>query len=467
MDRLLATRRSGWAAVRGMAAACAVSAIGAGIGCTLPFSQPPLPHPSSASGEPLLKPRPPEPTANVVPPPAAETAKATAVDDDLLAQLKELDHLDAATKAQLAADLREVDKPLWPFVLLYYRDKEPGAIATDTPMEKPSQPKSTPRNTAKRSTPARSIDEALAAIQAAGNSAPAKAPLVTPNQPAELQAPLPPEPTPDLATLLQRGSGTTTGPQQMAQLAAFAQAEAAAPENAGSATLGWREHLQAAITQLEGQAAQEKGAALGPKLRLLYLAADRGPDALEPCAGLSEGEQQFWTEQMFGLSAALDQNVAPAERRNTLAARHLRQAATHLGQQGLLDLRNANFCRQVDSFGIYKRLNPAGDDFQAGQDALLYAEVVNFTSQPLPDGFHTSLSARYEISDEEGKPVARQDFPPLEETCLNQRQDFFIQHRMTFPKNLARGRYRLRLLVSDVHGQKQGEALLPFTIGGN
>jgi len=466
MDRLLVTRRSGWAAVRGLAAACALLAIGAGIGCTLPFSQPPPPHPSSASGEPLLKPRPPEPTATVLPPPAAETAKATAVDDDLMAQLKELDHLDAATKAQLAADLREVDKPLWPFVLLYYRDKAPAESAADTSATQPATAKGAPRNTAQRSTPTRSIDEALAAIEAAAKSGQAKAALVTPNQPAELAPPVAPEPSAHFATLLQQTSGTA-GSQPMAQLAALAQAEAATPENSGGATLGWREHLQAAIAQLERQSGQEQGTALGPKLRLLYLAADRGPDALEPCAGLSEGEQQFWTEQMFGLSAALDQNVAPAERRNTLAARHLRQAAIHLGQQGLLDIRNANFCRQVDSFGIYKRLNPAGDEFQAGQEALLYAEVVNFSSQSLPDGFHTSLSARYEISDEEGKQVARQDFPPLEETCLNQRNDFFIQHRMTFPKNLARGRYRLRLIVSDTHGQKTGEAVLPFTIGGN
>jgi hypothetical protein len=264
------------------------------------------------------------------------------------------------------------------------------------------------------------------------------------------------------------------GPSGTAQLQALALSAAAAAADAPpAAPLGWREHLAAAIAELErqppaaaGQAGSAQAANLEPKLRLLYLAADRGQDALRPCEGLSEQEQQFWSEELFGLATSLDPSVAPAERRYTLAARHLRQAALELGQQGLLDVRNAAFCSQVDSYGIYRRMNEGGDEFKAGQEVLLYAEVENFASQTQPDGFHTSLASRYEILDERGQIVARHEFAPLEETCRNQRRDYFIQHRMWIPKNLARGRYRLRLVLIDNHAHKQGEAHLPFAVRG-
>jgi hypothetical protein len=467
MDRLVVIRRTSFLAVRTRAVAIAFGAVFGAVGCSLPFGSPPPPVATESAGEPLLKPALPAVVGATVPglePPETLASKAVTVHErDLVAQLKELDHLDAESKARVAADLRQVDQAFWPYVLLYYRDKSGGAaLASDevATLERLPSDRGAPRKAVRSHNVGGPKGRQRAEDR---GELPLPAP---PNQAAQLADATPPAVA--AHALLQQPS-STFGQLQAAHLAALAQSSAPLPtEGASGEPLGWREHLQAAIGQLERQAplAGAQAAGVEPRLRLLYLAADRGQEALEPCAGLSEGEQQFWSEELFGLSAALDPSVAPAARRHTLAARHLRQAAVQLGQQGLLDVRNAAFCSQVDSYGIYKRVSAGADELQAGQEVLLYAEVENFLSKTQPEGFHTSLASRYEIADEQGEIVARQDFPPLEETCRNQRRDFFIQHRMWIPKTLPRGRYRLRLVLTDNHGQKQGEAHLPFAIRG-
>lgn len=470
MDRLDETRRFAPMAARCCAHVCAWGALACLAGCSLPFGAAPRNLPAEASGEPLLK-----PAASATPAPHAASAErpdvshakaASGADLDLAAELKQLEHLDPATKAKLAADLREVDREFWPYLLLYYRDKSGGhASALDEPQ--PQGKLSLDRMARRKSEPtlAEKVEEVRQ--QEIGQQAARREASSAPNQAAQLaEAPLPPATATAQAML---GQPTTTFAQlQAAHLSALAQSASLPPNDPPAPALDWRGHLQAAITELERQtpAPGPQAATIEPRLRLLYLAADRGPEALEPCAGLSEGEQQFWSEELFGLSAALDQSVAPAERRHTLAARHLRQAATQLGQQGLLDVRNVAFCSQVDSYGIFKRVNAGADEFQAGQEVLLYAEIENFSSKAQPEGFHTSLASRYEIANEQGEVVARHEFPPLEETCRNVRRDFFLQHRMWIPKNLPRGRYRLRLVLTDNHAQKQGEASLPFAVRG-
>lgn len=455
MDRLAGRNRKWGNVARCCALGAAFGIIACAWGCSLPFGAPPAPRPD-ASGEPLLKPA----GASAAAPPDVSGAKATADSaQPLPPELAELEHLDQATKRQVASDLEKVPRALWPYVLLYYQDQAHGtanqqlAGRGELPPHRMAQRKTEP-----------TFQEKVAQAREREAAQPVEsttAPPAAPNQPAFISDVTPA--APPVESLLQQ---PTSGAAQMAQLAALAQSSAAAAADAQP--LGWREHLQAAIAQLERQSAANEGRTgdLEPKLRLLYLAADRGPDALEPCPSLSEGEQQFWTEELFGLHAALDQSVSPVERRHTLAARHLRQAATHLGQQGLLDVRSAAFCSRVDSYGIYKRLNSGPDEFRPGQEALLYAEVENFSSEARSEGFHTSLASRYEIANDRGEIVARHEFPPLEETCANQRRDFFIQHHMQVPKGLPTGRYRLRLVLTDVHARKSGEALLPFVVRG-
>src|SRR5262249_52162411 len=107
----------------------------------------------------------------------------------------------------------------------------------------------------------------------------------------------------------------------------------------GGANDDWHTQLASAIQALETHSGNSGGAnaplstADQATLRMLYLAAGRRDDALKPIAGADGANQDFWSEELFGLATALDEQHMPdAQRRAAEAAQHLREAASRLGQ---------------------------------------------------------------------------------------------------------------------------------------
>jgi hypothetical protein len=127
-----------------------------------------------------------------------------------------------------------------------------------------------------------------------------------------------------------------------------------------------------------------------------------------------------------------------------------------------LAVRHLAFCTEVQSYGCTKRF--AGYDFRPNQEVLLYAEVDDFVSEPTADGYHTTLMSRYQIVDEHDRPVAEQTFAATEDLCQNQRRDFFIGYHLHWPKDIAPGKYALRLSIEDLKGQRTGQASIEFSI---
>lgn len=235
--------------------------------------------------------------------------------------------------------------------------------------------------------------------------------------------------------------------------------------------LPWQYHLDRSIEQLEKQVALVDDPAskriLDLRLRLLYVSSGRVQDALGPLSAVDTKEQQFWTSELFGLAALLDEERMPDENlRATYAGRELRRAITRLGEIGALDVRNLACCRSVESWGIYEKLNVASDIFRGGEEILLYAELENFVSHQVEDGFRTTLDARYEIRNDSGQRISHGDFEELTEICRNYRRDFFVHYRIRLPKDIAPGHYTLHLFIKDVLGNKEGESYLPFSVAG-
>ena len=59
---------------------------------------------------------------------------------------------------------------------------------------------------------------------------------------------------------------------------------------------------------------------------------------------------------------------------------------------------------------------------------------------------------------------SRREFAPSEEYCKNARRDFFIAYRIRLPRQIAPGKYMLRLLIQDAVSQKTGQASIEFTV---
>jgi hypothetical protein len=193
------------------------------------------------------------------------------------------------------------------------------------------------------------------------------------------------------------------------------------------------------------------------------VAAGRRDDAVKSVGQWDEPLDEYWKNQLHGLSVALDSRGMPlVDRRAALALRHLREAESHLAAASTLDVRNLTFCTRVDSFGRFTEFDQY--EFRADQEVLLYVEIDNFSVASKPEGHETALTGSYQVFDTSGRRVADHTFPTEREICRNRRRDFFIPYRVYMPKSLGPGKYTLQLTIEDVHAEKFGQGSIEFTI---
>ena len=432
-------------------------------------------------------------TATAGPPAAPAGAGVTASDrpaaepvdpEALLAALTELEGvglLDGETRQRLIADLRHTDPALWPAFLQYFKSSMLRRAAERAAAEESAR-------IARGSAPAAADDTeaapvAIASDQPAAESEPEEkvtAPRKTKGatvKPAAAAAPVTTvadgadqTPTATLGSsaatsgsVAKGGAASSTSPAKSVDAGRLAKAT---PAN-GSDVPAWQDQLQATIAGLEASThdAPQSQAEVGrhATLRMLYLLAGRREDALQPINGISPVQQDFWSQEIYGLATYLDTERNPeSARRATEALDRLRTATTKLGEQATLAVKNLTFCTEVTSFGVYKPFEKL--EFQAGQEVLLYAEVENFRSQRDEKGYHTALRSSYQILDPHGARVEAKEFDVTEERCQNQRRDFFMRYHIWMPKRIYGGRYTLQLTIEDTQSQKIGQSSIEFTI---
>jgi hypothetical protein len=382
--------------------------------------------------------------------------------DDVLAELATLGPIQPEAQQRLIDDLRKTDPAYWPMLIqtvrasLAYRrrtaqrEAENAAAAAnevaavdEPPVVRDHAPEASAQYAAARE-PLPGVVEQAAYATAAPSSPPA-APSSPPAPSSQPNAPNDPPP-----------------PTRVAPVAAASSSDGGAPANAS-----WRQHLVAAIGELERETREHPQApdALANQvyLRLLDLMAGRRDDALRPIPGISPGEQDYWSKQLFALSTYLDrQRIGDPTRRAGEASLQLAKAVAALAEQGPLLVRNLAFCTDVHSYGVLKRMEPA--QFRPGQQLLVYAEVEGFRSEETADGFHTSLEASYQILDGQGRRVAHDDLPHSEEHCQNRRRDFFLHYFVGLPKTIYEGTYTLELTLEDKLARKIGQSTIEFSV---
>jgi hypothetical protein len=235
-----------------------------------------------------------------------------------------------------------------------------------------------------------------------------------------------------------------------------------------SASLGeWRQRLNGAIEALEAETSANPptpgDVTQEARLRLLYTVAGRREDAARPILDAAPAMQQFLSKEVEGLGVWLDAEHVPDPVRRTVEAKPaLTAALAHLGETAPLMVRNASFCTEALGFGSFKKVEKY--EFCQDQNVLLYAELENFSAEPVDKGFRTSLRSGYQILDHLGRQVAWHEFPPMQDFCKNVRRDFFIAYHLRLPSKMAPGKYLLRLVIQDTTRQKTGQASVEFTV---
>lgn len=129
----------------------------------------------------------------------------------------------------------------------------------------------------------------------------------------------------------------------------------------------WRNALQDLISQAEAEVAQTP---VGHSeieeryyiekhvyLRMLYLMSGQQNRALEVIPGINSRDQEFWTQVFWSLSNYFDiQNIPDKSTRATQTVAQLRTAIQRLQGHANLELKNVNFCYDIENFGNYKNM---------------------------------------------------------------------------------------------------------------
>lgn len=234
---------------------------------------------------------------------------------------------------------------------------------------------------------------------------------------------------------------------ELSKLVALMEAEATDPSQNGNGTLT-RNELRQHVA-----------------LRLLYLINDQTSLAMQPIPGLEPADQEFWTAIFWGLADYLNQSGVDPRERSTKTLEQLRSAAHYLQTTAKLQLRNVNFCTQIQGFGNFEEFQQ--NVFNPGQPVLIYCDIRNFRSELNKTGeFVTRLRSTLEIHQGglNGPLLDRNTFAASEDRCRTMRSDFYNSYRIDLPEHLSPGTYVLKLTVYDELSDKMATETIDFLI---
>lgn len=232
----------------------------------------------------------------------------------------------------------------------------------------------------------------------------------------------------------------------------------------------WRDLIRTAIEVIDAEAmdttSPERKAELERNSRLLSMMLGDLSLAMTPIESSTAQVQEYLQYTIQALSDITDSEGHPEIRkRATLALQNQRKATQRLADASELEVGNATFCTSVESFADIEEFGEFR--FTAGQEVLLYCEVDNFVSLPVPDGksHETHLRGSYKIvRRDSGAPVESQTLKGDRHVSKAARRDYFMVYRIWMPEPIEPGEYDLRLTIEDVNGRKYGQANIEFEI---
>ena len=202
------------------------------------------------------------------------------------------------------------------------------------------------------------------------------------------------------------------------------------------------------------------------ELRWLYLMTGQQERALLAIPNLDPVDQEFWQQTFWGLTNYFDATSIPAEAdRAAQTVQQMQNAVSRLQEKAHLTLQNMTFCHKISSFGNYERYPQ--DEFNPGQDVLVYVEANNVQSELTNDGkSRTILRSKLEIAraDVPNVPVEQIEMPELADLCRVKRRDYFQVYEFTIPATLRSGPHILKLIVEDKIGRRTAAATVNFTV---
>ncbi len=154
---------------------------------------------------------------------------------------------------------------------------------------------------------------------------------------------------------------------------------------------------------------------------------------------------------------------APGEEGPTPDEEGLAPATAGAERPPLLEITELRLCRKISGFGRFEPLDPTA--IKAGQRLLLYWEMTGLEYQAQGDAFRSRLAAHLELRPDGDASIVWEQSPGIaEDLCNHRRRDCYANCRIELPKTLEPGRYRLRLIQTDLIADRTSSKEVPITI---
>ncbi len=128
-----------------------------------------------------------------------------------------------------------------------------------------------------------------------------------------------------------------------------------------------------------------------------------------------------------------------------------------------LEIAELKLCSRVTAFGAVAPIH--ADQVETGRLVLVYCEMAGLEYQRRGESFVSRLAAHIELQSESTGRVVWEESPgTAEDVCPNRRRDYYVSYRVRLPRTLEPGRYRLRLIQTDMIGNRVASRELPITL---
>src|SRR5262249_56912875 len=105
------------------------------------------------------------------------------------------------------------------------------------------------------------------------------------------------------------------------------------------------------------------------------------------------------------------------------------------------------------------------DVVKPGQRVRVYCEMVGLEYRARGNAFVSRLAAHLELRPGTDGPVLWELSPgTAEDLCHRPRRDYYVSYLIQFPKTLEPGPSRLRLIQTDLVGNRAASGEIPLTI---
>jgi hypothetical protein len=128
-----------------------------------------------------------------------------------------------------------------------------------------------------------------------------------------------------------------------------------------------------------------------------------------------------------------------------------------------LEIVALRLCSRVKGFGSFEPVD--ADTLQAGRRIRVYWEMAGLDYEARGDVFVSRLAAHLELrSETDGSVVWEQSPQTAEDVCPHRRRDYYASIPVDLPSALKPGSYRLRLIQTDLVGNRAASREIPVTI---